>query len=452
MKAMRSDLYGTEATTGSSEQDFSDEASRHVQVFGSPEDCVDLASMLERLNYSVLTTPPHILPNERPAPFLSIVMDSAHEPWEQCRNLAPEHPIILVSSHPGFAARLEAARSGVNALIRRPISPIELAEWLTHFRGFDAQSNRIAVLIVDDDWLTTELYAGILRAAGMTVETVNDPRMALQAIEVGLPDLVLMDMQMPGVDGVELAKIIRQTRQFISLPIIFLSAERDEARQLEARRLGGDDFVAKSIAPEKLISVIRLRAERAQLLRSLIERDGLTGLYDHSRFNERLSHELERCRRNGAELSLVMIDIDHFKGVNDAHGHPVGDDVLRTLASCLMADLRRIDIVGRYGGEEFGVILLDTDPDYSRVVIDKIRNRFGRLAFKGEGGSFGVTFSAGIASSRQHADLPSLISSADQALYRAKDSGRDNVRIAEPSPTVNRNQAPTDLAPSARSR
>ena len=119
---------------------------------------------------------------------------------------------------------------------------------------------------------------------------------------------------------------------FVSLPIVFLSAERDEDRQLAARRQGGDDFIKKPVQPDMLVSLVRLRADRSKLLRSFIERDRLTGLYDQTRFKERVAHELERCRRTGSEISLAMIDLDHFKQVNDVHGHGTGDDVLRTLA------------------------------------------------------------------------------------------------------------------------
>ncbi len=405
-------------------------AIRRVLVFDGETDPA-LIKVLDQLNYRADQPRTRSIEFEQSAecPIAVIVSDAIEAPLELCRALSPVYPVILLSDEESFALRLAAAEAGISALIKRPVNPHELSEWLEYFAD-RACPETVSVLIVDDDWLTAELNAEVLRASGMTVRTVNDPSQALQFVEDVLPDLILMDMQMPGVDGVRLAQIIRQSRQLFSLPIIFLSAERDETRQLMARRFGGDDFIAKPVDPAKLISVVRLRADRSKSLRALIERDRLTGLYDHSRFKERLSHELERCRRTGAEISLAMIDIDHFKQVNDRFGHPTGDTIIRTLSRALTTGLRRIDIVGRYGGEEFGVILLDTGPQSARMVIDRLRQRFDRLAFDAGGRQFSVSFSAGIASSRDHMGLTELVDAADRALYEAKRGGRDRVELA----------------------
>jgi diguanylate cyclase (GGDEF)-like protein len=286
---------------------------------------------------------------------------------------------------------------------------------------------------VDDDQLLAETFAEALTQAGMTARVVGDPAQALACVNDMLPDLILMDMQMPGIDGIELARMIRQSRRHLSLPIIFLSAERDIDRQLEARKFGGDDFITKPIEPARLAQLVRLRAERAVTLRSLMERDSLTGLYNHGSFKERLAQELERSRRANAEISLAMIDIDLFKQVNDSYGHLMGDSIIRALASTLTSGLRKIDVVGRYGGEEFAVILLETPPQAARDVIDKLRRRFAGGLFEASGKSFNVTFSAGVAGNRGRATLEEFIAAADAALYTAKRSGRDRVMIAADS-------------------
>ena len=223
--------------------------------------------------------------------------------------------------------------------------------------------------------------------------------------------------------------MIRQSRRHLSLPIVFLSAEQDMNRQMQARRWGGDDFIAKPIEPQRLASLVRLKAERSGALRSMMERDSLTGLYNHGRFKDRLMLEVERCRRTHSEISLVMIDLDRFKNINDRFGHLIGDNILRVLANTLTAGLRRIDVIGRYGGEEFGVILIETPPQAAQLVIDKLRQRFAALPFEGAGSLFNATFSAGIAGSRGHSDLNRLITAADRALYAAKHAGRDQVMI-----------------------
>lgn len=359
----------------------------------------------------------------------AIVNETVDGALQICSSLAPACPVILLSERPSFGLRLAAAEAGVSAVSPRPVVVSEIAQWLDHFADLAAQDS-LSVLIVDDDTISSEIYSSVLQTAGMTVRSVVDPKEALRVVEEASPDIILMDLQMPVVDGLKLAQMIRQMRVNSALPIVFLSAERDEGRQMLARQFGGDDFIDKSIPPEKLPRLVKLRADRAKAMRSLIERDGLTGLYDARRFKERLWQEFERCRRSKAAFSLVSLDIDHFKRVNDTFGHPTGDDVIRTLASSLTSGLRRIDIVGRCGGEEFGVIMLDTEPAAARIVTERLRDRFAGFTFHGDGRPFAVTFSAGVASSRDHADLGDLVAAADGALYAAKRSGRNRIEVA----------------------
>jgi diguanylate cyclase (GGDEF)-like protein len=302
----------------------------------------------------------------------------------------------------------------------------ELSDWLEHLLG-PTQVNPYSILIVDDDELVSAVYAQALRKAGMMVRIADSASAALDQFYVAPPDLVLMDVQMPVVNGIELARIIRQSRRYLSIPIVFLSAEQDVQRQMEARRFGGDDFVVKPIEPARLVSVVRLRAERACTVRAIMERDSLTGLLNHARFKDRLGHELERCSRTGGELSVAMIDLDRFKQVNDTYGHLVGDRVIRALSSALATGLRKIDILGRYGGEEFGVILLDTSPCAAEAAIDKLRAEFCDIDFDASSRRFRSSFSAGIAGSRNYPSTEQIVAAADSALYAAKKGGRNRV-------------------------
>ncbi len=359
----------------------------------------------------------------------NIVSDAIAQPLDQCRALAQMGPVILISERTDFEFRLAAARSGVKAIVKRPVDPIQIAGWLAYLTHRDGPG-RISVVVVEDHADTADFTGEILRCAGMAVEVVCDPSLAIETIERTLPDLVLMDLYMPGVDGMELAEVIRQNRHFVSMPIVFLSAERNEDRQTAARRVGGDDFIQKPIDPRKLVDQVLLRAHRARMLRSMIERDGLTGLLNHSRFHEHLTHELERCRRTGGILSLAMIDIDHFKSVNDRYGHPCGDGVLRSLANLLTSSLRRIDIICRYGGEEFGIIFLDTEASDAVAVLDNVRQMFSASDCSTSDHSFRVSFSAGVASGRDHETAEDLVAAADRALYSAKSAGRNRVQSA----------------------
>jgi len=207
------------------------------------------------------------------------------------------------------------------------------------------------VLIMDDSRVQANYIAMQLRNAGLAAEIVSDPLKIIDHMSGFNPDLLLLDMYMPDCTGMELAKVIRQMEQFISVPIVFLSAETDKEKQMAALGNGGDDFLTKPIEPEHLISAVTTRIERYRKLRVLMVQDSLTGLLNHSTTKDRLAQEFERARRHNLPLSYAMIDLDHFKLVNDDFGHATGDQVLKSLAHLLKQRLRSSDIVGRIGGE-----------------------------------------------------------------------------------------------------
>lgn len=363
----------------------------------------------------------------------AIVTDALPAPLELCARLSKRHPVLLLSTNSDFDFRLAAARAGVDALLSRPLDAIELVDWLENI--IEQRRRRpFSVLILDDDQLLAELYAAAMTAAGMEVQVVDTATAAFERLNAALPDIILMDVQMPGADGIEIARMIRQSRRYLSVPIVFVSGERDVVRQMEARKFGGDEFVCKPVDIQHLVALVHLRAERAKLVRSIMERDSLTGLLNHSRFKERLAHELERCRRTCGEVSLAMIDLDRFKQINDTHGHLIGDRVIRALSGTLTSGLRQIDVIGRYGGEEFAIILLDAPPHLARVVVEKLRRRFSEIEFDAAGRQFRVSFSAGLAGSRAFAETESIIAAADSALYAAKRSGRNRVFLETGSP------------------
>ena len=402
--------------------------SKVVQVFASGADFEGIAAALAFSDFGAETAATACGRGDTERPVIaSIVSDGVDEPIALCRTMPPGRPTVLLASDIGFDMRLAAARAGIKAILKRPVDPVELLGVLKEFDK-TAVHDRLSVVLVEDDRLTADLNAEILRASGIDVMVVYDPRGAVEAIERVLPDLVLMDLRMPGVDGLELAQAIRLSRELVAIPIVFLSSEQDEARQSAARQVGGDDFLQKPVDPKKLATHVKVRAGRAKALRSMGERDGLTGLLDHSRFRERLSHEVSHGRRHGGVLSLAMIDLDRFKAVNDHHGHLVGDQVLRTFAQLLTGTLRSSDVVGRCGGEEFGVILRNTDASTACSVIDKIRERFCSTPFAIGEGVLTVSFSAGVASNQSvPVAATDLLVAADRALYLAKARGRNRV-------------------------
>ncbi|HEU5101705.1 MAG TPA: diguanylate cyclase, partial [Roseiflexaceae bacterium] len=290
------------------------------------------------------------------------------------------------------------------------------------------------ILIVEDEPVAATYCAETLRQAGMQVAVVTDPLQVMQPLTEFRPDMILMDMYMPGCDGLDLASVIRQQEEYVSIPIVFLSAEASLDKQLEAMRLGGDDYMIKPIAPAHLISAVTSRVLRSRTLRSFMVRDGLTGLFNHTTTKEHLDIELARTRRNQSALAFAIIDIDRFKLVNDTYGHAIGDRVLKSLARLLRERLRQNDIIGRYGGEEFAVVLSGTDGPTAAAVLDEIRAGLAQIHQQVGGEEFTVTFSCGIASFADYPDASKLADAADKALYAAKRAGRNRVMLAPPEP------------------
>ncbi|HEY8605992.1 MAG TPA: diguanylate cyclase [Noviherbaspirillum sp.] len=333
---------------------------------------------------------------------------------------------LFVATRSNFDARLATVRAGADSYFPRPLDIVALVDRLDALLDRDARPG-YRILVIDDDHDTAEYYGAVLRQAGMEVRVVHAPAEVLQALVDYRPELVLMDIYMPNCHGAELARLVRQDNRYLDVPIVFLSSEKDLGQQLQAIACGADDFLTKPIAPAHLVSALSSRAARYRELRSLIMRDGLTGLYNHSALKEQLVREVARASRTLAPLALAMLDIDHFKQVNDSYGHAVGDQVIRALSRLLQQRLRRGDVVGRYGGEEFVVIMPDTTAAAGAKVIDAIRESFYRLPQHAEHEDFGVGFSAGVVEAGSGDDAEQLLRRADDAMYCAKRQGRNRV-------------------------
>ena len=338
-------------------------------------------------------------------------------------------PLLVITSDNRFETWLRAVRAGATGFFGKPVNLTDLENRLE--RTFVQQNgDPYRVMIVDDDLALAERYALVLRSSGMRVEVQAKPGQVLEAMRAFLPEVLLLDVMMPGCSGPELAQIIRFHDDLLRIPIIYLSAETDIARQMDALLKAGDDFVTKPISDNALVATVFARAQRARLLSAALSRDGLTGLLRHADIKEQVAQEVLRNARGSKPASVVMIDIDYFKRVNDTYGHGVGDNVIRSLANLLRQRLRRADQLGRYGGEEFVAVLPDCSPVQARVVLDEIRRYFSQLEFSSQGRHFHVTLSAGISAVRVTDRPGETLERADRALYAAKHGGRDQVRIA----------------------
>lgn len=337
---------------------------------------------------------------------------------------------ILVGDEDDFDTRLKSVRFGADAFLSLPFDTTQLVDQLETLLG-DREADPYHILIVDDDPEQVSMTALQLQQAGMITSVVTDPRNIFRVLVEYKPELILLDMYMPDCSGAELAAIIRQNDNFVGIPIVFLSVEKNAAKQLEAIRSGADDFLTKPINTDHLITSVRIRASRTRAMRFFMERDSLTGLLNHTNLKQRLGDDLARARRIGTQMVFAMIDIDHFKSVNDTYGHLTGDRVLKGLARLLEERLRRTDVVGRYGGEEFGVILFNTDGATARELMDRLRESFSLLRQTAGQTEFSVTFSCGLAEFPVFDNLADVGEAADRALYRAKETGRNRVVIAD---------------------
>lgn len=339
-------------------------------------------------------------------------------------------PVIFLSSRADIFPRLSATRAGAVAYLTKPVDIGVLVDKLDSLTS-DISPDPFRVLIVDDSPSLAGYYAMTLQSAGMETVVVNDPLKTLDALRDFTPELILMDMYMPGCSGLEMAKVIRQQEAYVSTPIVFLSAETDIEKQLEALQFGADDFLTKPIQPAHLISSVTSRVQRYRVLRTFMVRDSLTGLLNHTKIKEELELEIMRATRQSNTFIFAMIDIDFFKKVNDNYGHPVGDRVIKSLSRLLQQRLRKTDIIGRYGGEEFAVVLKDTDEQNAFITLDNIRKAFEQIVQHAENGEFSVTVSCGLAAFPRFSSAAELNNAADRALYAAKGGGRNCVVIAK---------------------
>ena len=288
------------------------------------------------------------------------------------------------------------------------------------------------VLVVEDSKTAAMVIRRSLSEAGIESLAISRPQEVLTSLVKFQPDLVLMDMFMPGCTGVEVTRIIRQHSEFLSTPVVYLSAATNVALQVDALRLGGDHFLTKPFNPVVLNAVVNSKIERYRALRRSMFLDSLTGLLNHITSKQRLDTMVNAAVMDGSPLCVAMVDIDHFKKVNDSYGHPMGDQVIRSMAWLLKQRLRKTDAVGRYGGEEFIVILPATNAEQAFQILDVIRQDFGRMRHLTADTSFVCTFSSGVGEWRRGKVSEALIKEADELLYQAKRAGRNQVVIPAP--------------------
>lgn len=289
------------------------------------------------------------------------------------------------------------------------------------------------VLLVDDQPLQLQVLYRTL-AGDYQLFMAPNGEQALQVALQQQPDLILLDIVMEGMDGFAVLQHLRAQTQTAAIPVIFITAHSDQDIESRCLEAGAVDFIVKPINPAVVRARVRTHLTlkfQSDLLRALAFIDGLTGLANRRQFDQRLALEWARAQRHGGALSLLLVDVDHFKAYNDLYGHQAGDDALRRVAACLSEQMRRgTDLVARYGGEEFACLLPDTDSESAQALARRVVEAVPLMAIRHSGNSAAavLTVSVGVGT-RDGAAQPgwssaALLGLADAQLYEAKRRGR----------------------------
>lgn len=291
------------------------------------------------------------------------------------------------------------------------------------------------VLIIDDSVVIQRLVQARLRADGFEVATAGDGAEAIELTKQFQPDVVLLDIDMPRVNGFDACRALKDDGETSKVPIIFLTAQTKTEDKVRGLDIGAVDYVTKPFDPVELRARVR-SAYRTKYLMDLLEKkaqiDGLTGLYNRAFFDARIKEEMDRAIRYEASLAIVIFDVDRFKRLNDTYGHSFGDVVLADVAETARLIARTTDVVARYGGEEFVIIAPEQDLEGARTIAERVREGIEELELAHNGERVTVSASFGVSSTMEigYDNIQGLVDAADRALYTAKEGGRNRVCIA----------------------
>ena len=300
------------------------------------------------------------------------------------------------------------------------------------------------ILIVDDTEDNLEILGDLLRFDGYIVESASNGESALKRVQESRPDLILLDILMPGMDGYEVCTQLKADENTNDIPVIFVSSMTDIDSKVKGFKVGGVDYINKPFQHAEIlvrvnthITLVRMRKyleEQNAELERLANTDYLTNLYNRRRFFHVAEEEFNEVLQSGKVISVTLFDLDYFKKVNDTYGHLVGDRVLIHVAQLIRTHCRVSDIAARYGGEEFIILHPATDRKNAFVVAERVRKVVEVTPYISKKDEIGVTISAGVVDtlvSRDFTRIDDILGLADKALYRAKDAGRNQVIVFE---------------------
>ena len=311
----------------------------------------------------------------------------------------------------------------------------ELPHWVAGLKAIvesncsTMQSDRTVILIVDDDPMMGTLLRHRLQSPTREIIVTENAAMAMEVVQRRMISLVMLDLGLPDRDGRDVLAEIRLKTASLAIPILVLSAMDDPHVKMECFALGADAYFEKPVNIKLLLTVVAAKLQRISEIGRRLRHDPLTGALNRLSFTELFEHYAALAVRTKGDLAIAILDLDHFKSVNDNYGHGMGDEVLRNVATVLARSLRKSDSFGRWGGEEFVVLLPDTDNTGAVRALQTVAESLAQTEFDGAGKKFKISFSAGVAQV-SGANLNEAVAIADTRLYAAKSRGRNCIVVS----------------------
>jgi diguanylate cyclase (GGDEF)-like protein len=395
----------------------------------------EVATNLTEARDKILLEPPDILLLD---PAITPTVAESLSLLTELSKQVPPIPVVILTEHNDLTERLEVARLGGRTFLQKATPPSQVLEAVNQVLH-QAERAKGRVLVVDDDLALLAIVRSLLEPWGLKITTLAHPQQFWETLEATSPDLLILDIEMPQIGGIELCQIVRNDSRWSGLPIMFLTAHIDADTVNQVFSVGADDFVSKPIVAPELVTRVVNRLERIRFLRNLAETDPLTKLANRQKSTQDLDIFLRLAKRQNQPLCLAVLDLDHFKQVNDRYGHATGDDVLRQIGQLLQGSFRTEDVVARWGGEEFVVGLYGVTQQEGGQRLKKVLETLHQRSFRAvnttstakQASQFQITCSVGVAEYPKNGDsLHPLYQSADSALYQAKASGRGRIAYA----------------------
>ncbi|NEQ95525.1 MAG: diguanylate cyclase [Cyanothece sp. SIO2G6] len=341
-------------------------------------------------------------------------------------------PVIVFTSQQGLTDRLNAARLGAKGFLQKPISANSVFDVMTRVLQQNQSHDSKLLVMVDDEAVRTHLEQ-LLNAHGFSPTLHSDPNQFWTVLENIAPDLLILDVNSKHTNGLELCRVVRHDIRWSDLPIILLAEQTDHRMVQEVFAAGADDYVQRPIRPAEFMARIHNRLERSRLLNTLAYTDNLTGLTNRGKATADIKRLLHLAERQKKPISFVIFDLDRFKQINDQYGHLVGDQALRHAAYALQHTFRRMDVLARWGGDEFVLGLFDSNAEQSAKRITQLMKMLQHSTINARTPfPLSITCSVGIAEYPLDGhNLDDLYQAADRALYHSKSHGRNQISLAQ---------------------